>query len=292
MPEDSQQPTPNQFTRPSVRPGVVGAPMQRANYGIPARQSTPLQQPAQGQPMMDVIAPAPRPAQPAPVQPVAAVPPQPQPQQQPYQAAPQPVQPMQPVPPVQQPVAVPQPVAAAPTPALPTTAPLGQRPAPMFTANQSTQAPQKPRKEHRIIPKFRFVFLVIGLLLTIGGAARIATAGDVSGYVVAVGAVTANDGRKTSIQFTADDGKLHHFTVQGSKRNQIPGTAIEVAYQSGASDATVKQVAIVKSAHNLGVEMLSAGILFLAIGTVWVFVHHRKNRPAAVQQSQAVPVAA
>lgn len=262
MPEDNQQLTPNQFARPSARPPVAAAPMQRANYGIPPRQSAPIQPQTAGPRMMDVTAPAPRPVQPMQqAQPVAA-----------------------PQPPAYQPMAQPAPV-------VPTTAPV-QRPEPMFSPTQSAHTAQKAVKKHRIISKFRYVFLFVGALLTIGGIVRYATAGNISGYTIAVGAVTANDGKKTSIQFTADDGKLHRFTVQESKRNEIPGTAMEVAYQTGAADATVKRVSVVKSAHSLGVQMLAAGILFLAIGGIWSFVHYRKNRPAQVQQSQAVPVTA
>jgi hypothetical protein len=117
--------------------------------------------------------------------------------------------------------------------------------------------------------RIAFIALVIVAgLLSIAGLARWATAGSTTGMTAAVGAVAANDGRTMTIQFTADDGKIHKFTA-GSEAKLIPGTAVEVAFRPGAADASVVRVAVVKGNKNIGMSLFLAGVvLFAASGGV------------------------
>lgn len=122
--------------------------------------------------------------------------------------------------------------------------------------------------------------LIVAALLSIGGIARWATAGSTKGHIIAVGAVKANDGYKMTIQFVADDGQLHKFTAK-SQAELIPGTALEVAYRSGAPETTAKQVGLIKQTRSLGLNLLLLGIgLFAALGIVSLVQRLRHRKPA------------
>jgi hypothetical protein len=123
------------------------------------------------------------------------------------------------------------------------------------------------------------VLLVVAGLLVLGGLARWATAGSTSGNLIAAGAVSANDGSTMTIQFTADDGQMHKFTNK-SNNSLIPGSAVQVAYRSGAADNNAKQVAPIKAAHTLGTSLLVTGIaLGIFAGLLTVIMHWpRRNQ--------------
>jgi hypothetical protein len=159
---------------------------------------------------------------------------------------------------------------------------------PLFSASPVTQASKPKRRYGHLLPLARVALIVLAALLLIGGIGRWATAGSTSGNTVAVVAVVLNDGKKMTIQFTADDGLLHKFSAK-SQAKLIPGTAIQVAYRPGAADNTVKQVAVVQHAHNLGVALFSVGLLLAIISAVMIFVHKQSTRPAKPFQ-QAVAV--
>ncbi|CAN5126470.1 hypothetical protein BH09PAT3_BH09PAT3_3970 [soil metagenome] len=256
MPEEKQSPTPS-FSRPSARVASAPMPVQRGNYGIPARQITqpqppapkpvaqaapPIQQPVtqSSSRFMDVTAPPARPA------------------------------------PIQQPPAAATPVAPATPP--PLEKPLvSQPPRPLFVTapHPSHSIEEKSNKGHSVLPKVRLGLLVLAVLLSIGGLGRWATAGSTANDIIAVGAVAANDGKTMTIQFTANDGLMHKFTEK-SNGKMIPGTAVELAYRSGAPEASVRQVAVVKSAHDLGVGLFMLGVLlFAAAGIITLVLRHR-----------------
>ena len=267
MSDPAPQPT---FTpsQPLARPSVAPAPLQRSNYGIPPRQSAPM---PTGPRTMDVSRPPTRPT------PIASPAPAPAPA-----VAPEPA-----TPPVQQ--AAPEPAPVAPT---------QPAPQPIFAATRQAleennqQEAKKPSKFGWLRANGKFVLLGLAAVLLLAGVGRLVTAGNISGYTIAVGAVTVNDGKKTTIQFVADDGKLHHFTLGESKRGNIPGTAVQVAYQAGAADATVKQVSVVNSAHKLGVTVLLSGVVVALAASVLFFLAWRKKRAQRPPKSQAVPVTA
>lgn len=122
--------------------------------------------------------------------------------------------------------------------------------------------------------------LVIAGLLLIAGLTRWATAGSTAGDIIAAGAVSANDGSVMTIQFTADDGQLHKFTNK-SNASLIPGSAVQVAYRSGAADKSAKQVAPINAARSLAMSLIVAGsVLALLSGLATIII--RLSKPAAV----------
>lgn len=190
---------------------------------------------------------------------------------------------------VSAPPQAPRPVAVAPAPIVPTPVAVPSTPTPtpqvaipqqpLFTPAPA-QSIKKPTKPTGLLPKALLVLLIIGSLLSVAGLGRWITAGSTAGDNITVGAVLANDGNKLKIQFTADDGLLHSFNVNKAGSELIPGTAVQIAYQPGAADATAKQVSVVKNAHNLGVGLFSAGLFLLASAgaTIWVIrLRHRKT---------------
>lgn len=216
-------------------------PVQRGNYGIPPRRAAPTTTTAAGPLMMDV---APR---------------------RPAVQAPQ--TPLQPV------VTQAAPSIAAPTPVTSSQTPL------FSTAPQpevATATKHKTSKLRKLAPKLKLVVLTLGILLTLGGLFRVLTAPNIDGYTAGVAAVTANDSKIMTLQFTADDGKLHKFSAN-SNPEFIPGTAVEVAYRPGAADNTVKQVAVVKATRNFGITLLSAGVILLLISAVTTIVTYRRH---------------
>ncbi len=241
------------------RASMAAMPVQRGNYGIPARQMAPAR------PFNDIAPP--------------------------QQSAPAPMQPvMQPVPPVQ-PIQPPAPTYAQPAPAVPV-----QQPQPMAApAPQPIQTPQQPifqtpvapvqaapiKKQGfwpKLIPKLQLVLIIVGVLLTIGGVARLMTAPNIAANTIAVGAVSANDGSNITIQFTADDGKLHKLKQSGNFPKLIPGTAVQIAYQPGAPDTTAKQVDSVKAVKNQGTALAVAGGSLLTVGLIIWFVRFIRRR--------------
>ena len=235
------------------RASLSAMPVQRGNYGIPPRQ--PMQQPAQ---TFADIAP-PRPAHPI-TQPVQ-VPTPPQPVQQPIQqptASPKP-SPIQPPQPISAPV---QPIFQTPT-----------------AAQQSAAAPVKKESFiKKLVPKLQLVLLIVGVLLLIGGGARYMTAPNIDADTIAVGAVAANDGRQMTIQFTADDGKMHKLNQPGNFPELKPGSAVQIAYRAGAPDTTAKRVDQVKSVKSQGLSLLIAGGSLLSVGLAVWFIRFIRNR--------------
>lgn len=265
---EQTQPNPVPFSRPSARPGLTAMPVQRGNYGIPTRQvpvapvqpsgPAPAMPPQPGPRLMDVAVP--RPSQPA------------QPTQQPTQ-------------PVGSPVSMQNPGVPTPAAAIPAQ--------PTFNATPKAveEKANKPAKLKLILSKLCLVLLIVGALISLVGIARWATAGSIANDTIAVGAVTANDGNTISIQFTADDGQLHKFTIHGNQSALIPGTAVQVAYQPGAPDHTAKQVSKVKSAHNLGVSLFFTGVLLLIVGGgLGLFVRRHTSHKSTT--ARATPVTA
>ncbi|MDB5169970.1 MAG: hypothetical protein JWN82_366 [Candidatus Saccharibacteria bacterium] len=243
---DPSQPAPNPFDRPSAR-AAGSMPVQRGNYGIPPRRPAPLAQPA-GPRMMDIV-PGQR------MRPVAPIP-----------------TPVTPPPPV--PASVPS-QSAAMAEQISVTRPA---PRPLYTNTPAPAAqPELRRQQRRILPKLRLALLVVATLLTLGGIIRWATAGSISNDLIAAGAVSANDGNSMTIQFTADDGKLHKFTDKSNSK-LIPGSALQVAYRSGAADNSAKQVAPIQSAHSLGVSLFLTGVLLLAASGIVTLAMHRKPK--------------
>lgn len=271
--------------------------MQRANYGIPARQSAmqaqpmsrpaaPMTQPVVAQPQVAPVTPIGQAARA--MQPLVAAPPQPA-----APAAPQPtgrymdmagpVRQQQPTPTQPQPAPMQQPVAATQAPTRPTmdamqpaAAQQSQAPRPLFTNSPQPAAPKEATKLTKSLPKLRLGFAVAAAILVLVGGGRLITAGSTTGNNIAVGAVAANDGHTMTIQFTADDGKMHKFTSKSSA-SLIPGTAVEIAYRSGAPEASAKRVSVIKQAHNIGLAILSLGIvLFIGLG-LWFFARAMKN---------------
>lgn len=297
MPPESQPQT-NSFAPLAGRlvPRAVAAmPVQRGNYGIPPRQAqagttpqvmdvsapgsstvatpdtlTPVTpNPAVAQPVSPPVAPAePMIAAPAavaseaPAQPVASVI---------DVASTQTVATSQPTP------APPAPVAAAETPSLPG----ASAPTPLFTPSRALQEKEdkksaKSAGQRGLLRKVGLVCTMVGVLLVAGGVARWITAGSTGGKVVAVGAVSANDGGSYTVQFTADDGQVHKFTRHQKSTSLIPGTAVQVAYQSGAPDKTVVMVSDVKNAHQLATTLLLVGGVLTVAGVVIFLVLGRK----------------
>lgn len=282
--QEQNQPPISPFSRPSARP--IG-PVQRANYGLPSRPVPPtVSQPVQPQPVQATV-----PALPVTV----PVTPQPQPTPSAFTARPVAAQSMAdvaaprpsvvPVTPPSQPI-VTQAVSATSTVAA-SHVPSAQQP--LFTNAPQANAAAAPSRLHRHMPTLRMVVLVIGVLIAVIGIGRWATAGSTSGQIIAVGAVSKNDGNSMTIQFTATDGQLHRFT-SASNEEYIPGTAVQVAYRAGAPDKTVQQVAVVENAHALGVRLFLLSLLFFGIAGVMTFVIRR--RLAKRQAHLPVPVTA
>lgn len=234
--------TSSDFTRPSAR--AAATPVQRANYGIPPRQTAPL---TSGPRSMDIMAPR------RPTAPAAPAAPTPRPVAQPIATAPS------------QSSVVAQQIAIPPT-----------QPRPLYTNTPApAAAPADQRKKHGVLPKLRLALVVVGALLLVSGGARWATAGSTAGNLIAAGAVSANDGSTMTIQFTANDGELHKFTNK-SNAALIPGSAVQVAYKSGAADKTAKQVGPIESARSLGISLLVTGaVLVVFAGLVTLIIHRR-----------------
>ncbi len=262
--------------------------MQRANYGIPPRQMDFAARPA-------VAAPQPvAPAAPV-VTPTQVATPQPKPVFQPAQS--QPVGPrtmdiMSPRPTTVTTSSAPFVATATPTPAI--ASPEPARPAPILTAaRQAAQPEPQPAKRSRgLLPKVRLGLLVIGAVLLLGGIVRWTTAGSTNGDIIAVGAVTANDTKTIDMQFTAQDGRLHKYSVKAHDSKLIPGTAVQLAYQSGAPDATVKRVSIIEAGHKLGVTLVVLGLAGLFSAGVITLILVRGKPLSRPQAAQAVAVVA
>lgn len=210
--------------------------------------------------------------------------------------------------PVQAPVA-PAPIApVAPTPA-PAPTPVMQSPTapvapvqqeqvvssapaqqPLFSNVAEQSQPTTVKKHRKLVPIISLVVIGLSILLILGGGVRLATAGSISGKKIAAGAVISNDGSSMIIQFVAEDGKMHKFTT-GSNDAYIPGSAVEVAYRSGAADTTGKQVAPIKAARNNGIIMMAAGAVLGSIATV-VYFATRTSKPHVKASAMAQPVAA
>ncbi len=262
---ESGQPIENPMSRPSARINSAPAPIQRGSYGLPPRRpaapitQSPAVQP-QATPTYTQTAPSPRPAAPVGT-----------PQFMDF--APRPSAPSAPQPTVATPLftANPQPVQPLETPA--------QRP--LFTPSQnkaaSTPKSEKHHRHMRVQRAIKVVLTVFAVVLLIGGIGRFISAGSTANDTIAVGAVSANDGRSMTIQFTATDGKLHKYSTP-SNRDLIPGSAVEIAYRSGAPEATARQVSTVKSARNLGVITTMAGIACLALIGILFSVEKLKDR--------------
>lgn len=297
--QESGQPFGSPVSRPMARPSAAPAPIQRGNYGgmpsrpapvqatpmrpMPAIQTQPVAQPEPAAPIeptvstpppQPVAAPAPtpvvaQPAAPAPPRPVTApsspqfmdFAPRPSSQAQP-QAQPQ----IQTISAQRQPLPEPQPV--TPT--------LDQRP--LFTPSAEPVA-KTPQHNHKpkMLSVVRIGLICVTAILLIAGVVRFTSAGSTAKDTIAVGAVSANDGRSMTIQFTATDGKVHKFSTK-SNRDLIPGTAVEVAYRSGAPEATVRQVSIVKQNRNFGITLILAGFVTLASFGVVNLAIRIKNR--------------
>lgn len=257
--------------------------MQRMNYGIPPRQSqmapNPVPAPSQTPSYAEVV-----PVQTAPQQ--APVAPTQQVAQQPQQAAGRFMEfagPVGPAPNQMRPSVAPTPVPSQ------TQAPTGApytpvAPKPLFTP---TAAPAPKSQSRRHLPKVRWALVVVGTLLLIAGLGRWVTAGSTAHDAIAVGAVSANDGNSMTIQFTADDGKMHKFTGKSSA-SLIPGSAVEVAYRSGAPEASARRVSVVQQAHNLGVAIAAAGVALLIVAGLWFFANFLKN--GSSRRSPAAPI--
>lgn len=253
MQDNSRQTLPL-TARPAAR-ATAAMPVQRGNYGVPIRQSqTPRPQ------MMDVIAPerqAPKP-QPAPTVLAPAT-----------QAAP--TQPR-----------------TEPTPAYQPT-----QPQPLFsTAPKRQEHPSETVKPNRNwTPKIMVSLFIIGGLLVLGGAGRFVMAGSTTGHTIAVGAVSANDGRSMTIQFTADDGLMHKFVVDSNK-TMIPGTATEIAYRSGAPETSAKQVSLVHDGRAQGVILSMIGTVLLATGGVLLVTTRLRTHNSHQTKPLTTPVTA
>jgi hypothetical protein len=183
----------------------------------------------------------------------------------------------------------PRPVAVATPAPVPAPAPIQQTqpaqpsPQPLYSNTPRPAAtPVSQEKAHNILPKLRLVLLVVGVLLMLAGTARWASAGSTSGNLISAGAVSANDGTTMTIQFTADDGQMHKFTNK-SDSALIPGSAVEVAYKSGAADKSAKRVAPIKAAHSLGISLLVTGVVLgLFAGLITLIMHRPKRHHATV----------
>lgn len=249
-PEQNRTPS-NAFERPSARATV--APVQRGNYGIPPRQSAPN---PSGPRSMDIMPPRPATPRPTPVQPV-----------------------------VQQPIAV------APTQSAVVAEQIAVPPAspqPLYTSTpRPINRPVQRGRMDRLLPKLRLALVIVASLLVLTGLARWATAGSISGDLIAAGAVSANDGNTMTIQFTADDGQLHKFTNK-SNAALIPGTAVQVAYRSGAPDNSAKQVAPIKAAHSLGVSLFVTGVILGILAGLATLIMHRPRSSTAPLAKPAV----
>ncbi len=274
MMPDSDQPTPTPFERPSAR-ALNSMPVQRGNYGIPPRQAAPQ----------------------------AQVQPQPQPMARPMQSGPRsmdimtprPAQPSQPQPATSQPVApAPQPVPVTADPSEPAADTeqvlVTQSPSrPLFTNKPAVETqPVEALKSGGLLPKVRLALLVVGALLTLGGAARWITAGSTSSDLIAAGAVAANDGNTMTIQFTANDGAMHKFTTKSDSK-LTPGTGVEVAYKSGAADNGAKRVAPIKAAHGMGIFLMITGVVILLVAGATSLLMRRQPKHGK-RASIATPV--
>lgn len=219
---------------PDIRRPISAQPVQR-----PSLAAAPLQRSNYGIPPRQSVAPTPGPRH--------------------MDIAPMPSRP------APTPVPAPAPLAIPEAPA--TYSSVRQPEAPLFTATKPTAAPST-KKSYRpaVVRAVRWACLTVGTVALLGGAGRLATAGSISGYTVAVGAVTANDGHSMNVQYTANDGELHHFTISHSVASMVPGTSLQVAYRPGAPDATVRQVSVVQSHHNLGMQLVATGVVLLIIG--------------------------
>lgn len=236
-------------------------PVQRGNYGIPPRQfapgapARPMARPLPPQPdtrSMDIIPP--RPVQTPLVQhvpPTASFRPAPRPTPSPSASA-------------AEQVSV---VSSAPQPLY------INRPAP-------EPAPVDQEESRGVLPKVCLALVVLAALLVLGGGVRWITAGSTAGDLIAAAAVAANDGTAMTIQFTANDGQMHKFTAK-SDAKLIPGSAVQVAYKSGAPENSAQLVGPIQAARSLGIKLAAAGaVLFLAAGVVALLMrrppkHHK-----------------
>lgn len=267
---DPNQITPTSFDRPSARPTTPIMPVQRGNYGIPPRRSP------SGPTTPQTSMPQPQPAIPTQTGPLMMD-----------------VAPRRPSVMMQQPQVQSTPVAAPQETAPITPAPVASSQTPLFNAvPQHEKAPAKqaqPSKLGKLAPKLKLAVLVFGVLLTLGGLGRLVTAPNIDGYTAGVAAVTANDSKVMTLQFTADDGKLHKFSAN-SNPEFIPGTAVEVAYRPGAADNTVKQVAVVKATRNLGITLMSLGGFLLIVSGIAAIVTYRRRPKITAPTPVAVAV--
>ena len=270
---DSSQPTPTPFERPSARAAGV-MPVQRGNYGLPPRQPQ-ASTPTAAQPMV-------RPAQPGPRSMDIMVP--------------RPAQPPRPQAPTPNPVA-PSPEPTPPTPAPSSSATVAEQisvtaPAsrPLYTNQPVAEpVPAQAIQSGGALPKVRLALLILGALLLLGGAARWLTAGSTSGDLIAAGAIAANDGDKMTVQFTANDGQMHKF-IDKSDSKLTPGSAVQVAYRSGAPDNSAKRVEPIKAAHSMGIWLMATGIvLLLGAGIVTFLLRRpRQAQPASIAKPVTV----
>lgn len=295
--QEQGQPIGNQMSRPQGRPTAMSQPIQRGNYGISARPATPqpqpLQRPAmQSAPVSQPVAPAaPQPTQ-APIAPAV----------QSVVTAPRPVSatpqfmdfaPSRPVAAAQPTALTQQHTALAPAFDVmsPTAGLTTEEKRPLFTPS-ATAAPQKEQKTGKHLKKvtvIKYGLASVAIILLIAGGVRFTSAGNTSGDTIAVGAVSANDGRSMTIQFTATDGKLHKFST-ASNRSLIPGTAVELAYRSGAPEATVRQVSVIKDGRNMGMLIVMAGVALLAVVGIMVSISKLKDRNKRNGSSLTTPV--
>lgn len=291
--QEPNQPLPNSTGRGPVRPVVAAMPLQRGNYGLPPRPVA-VTRPASPTPLPSPVPqPITAPAASAPVTPTITpslpsmtrpMPPSNSPQFMDVTPPTRPAfSPRTPIsitpPPPAAPIAMPT-QDIAPQAPVGVGAPLAAAQRPLFTP-APTQVPAQPSSRHlreRVLhPILHYGLIGIGVLLIVAGGIRFISAGNTSGDTVAVGAVSANDGRSMTIQFTATDGKLHKFS-EASDRKLIPGSAVEIAYRSGAPEATARQVAVVKAARNLGLIIIMSGIASLAVAGVAAAVNRVRTR--------------
>jgi hypothetical protein len=164
-------------------------------------------------------------------------------------------------------------------------------PQPLYSNRPSAPASDtEPAKGGGWLPKLRLALLIVGTLLVVGGAGRWLTAGSTSGDLIAAAAVAANDGNSMTIQFTANDGQMHKFTTK-SDRTLIPGSAVQVAYRSGAPDTSAKRVEPIAAAHSLGVSLMITGAaLLLTAGVLALFIRRQIKHPKPASIAKPVTV--
>lgn len=278
MQEQNQQ-FGNPMSRPMARPSAIPQPIQRGNYGTPSRvgslqpMTQPTPQPAQVtapapqlvREIQPIFASAPQPTAPNPVASYAQQRPAPAPNGPQFMdfAPSRPATTSSAQPPIfrqapEQPVAV-------------------EEKRPLFTPSTAAREDRQPSHHANKFKLVKGSLLGLAAVLIIAGGVRFVSAGNTTNDTIAVGAVSANDGRSMTIQFTATDGKLHKYST-ASNRDLIPGSAVEVAYRSGAPEATVRQVSIVKDGRNMGILIAAAGVVCLSALGIIATAGRIKNR--------------